>query len=54
MTVMEPRDQKVRQMNNLIENLLLCVAAFAFLQGIRYFVLATLLLKEPKEDWENE
>jgi hypothetical protein len=41
-------------MNNLIENLLLCAAAVAFLQGIRFFVLATLLSKEPRKGWEDE
>ena len=54
MTATELRDQKVKRMNNLIENLLLCAAAFAFLAGIKYFVLATLLLKEPRKGWEDE
>ena len=38
-------------MNNLIENLLLVAAAFAFLTGIRFFAFAVLMMREYKKGW---
>jgi hypothetical protein len=38
-------------MNNLIENLLLCAAAFAFLAGLKYFVAAVDIYRQSRKDW---
>ena len=51
MTATEPRDQKVKRMDNLIENLLLCAAAFAFLAGLKFFVAALDIYRQSRKDW---
>ena len=51
MTATEHGDQKVKRMNNLIENLLLCVAAFAFLAGLKFFVAAMDVYRRSRKDW---
>ena len=51
MTVTEPRDQKVNRMNNLIENLLLCAAAVAFLGGLKFFIAAVDIYRQSRKDW---
>ena len=38
-------------MNNLIENILLCAAAFAFLLAVKFFVAATDIYRESRLDW---
>ena len=38
-------------MNNLIENLLLCAAAFAFLLAIKFFVTAIDMYRQSRKDW---
>jgi hypothetical protein len=38
-------------MNNLIENLLLCAAAFAFLVGLKFFVAAVAIYRQSRKDW---
>jgi hypothetical protein len=38
-------------MNNLIENLLLCAAAFAFLAGLKFFVAAVDIYSQSRKDW---
>ena len=51
MTETVSRDQKVNLMNNLIENLLLCAAAFAFLVGLKFFVAAVAIYRQSRKDW---
>jgi uncharacterized membrane protein YsdA (DUF1294 family) len=38
-------------MNNLIENLLLCAAAFAFLAALKFFVAAVDIYRQSRKDW---
>ena len=38
-------------MTNLIENLLLVAAAFAFLTGIRFFIAAVDIYRQSRKDW---
>jgi hypothetical protein len=38
-------------MNNLIENLLLCAAAVAFLAGLKFFVAALDIYRQSRKDW---
>jgi hypothetical protein len=41
-------------MNNLIENLLLCAAAFAFLAGLKFFFAAADIYRQSRKDWRFE
>jgi hypothetical protein len=38
-------------MNNLIENLLLCAAAFSFLAALKFFVAAIDIYRQSSKDW---
>jgi hypothetical protein len=38
-------------MSNLIENLLLCAAAFAFLASLRFFIAAVDIHRQSRKDW---
>jgi hypothetical protein len=38
-------------MSNLIENILLCAAAFAFLASLKFFVATVDVYRQSRKDW---